>query len=95
MIEATVYAETSKNYSADFYYTAIADDNPKWIFIGEKSASEANGLQVLSMEHALFLPDALQAIRVNLREGQRVDGSSCSNGSKDDVDDIVFAVMNS
>ncbi|KAL7535943.1 hypothetical protein ACHAXR_010292, partial [Thalassiosira sp. AJA248-18] len=91
MIEATVFSRKRNEYNADFYYTADAND-PKWIFIGEQSASNENGAKVLSVEHTLFLPGSLQAVRVNLREGERVGGSSCSGGRKDDIDDIVFAV---
>lgn len=75
---------------SDFYYTPDAL-NPTWIFLGEESASNKNGKKVLSMETTL-LPGSLQAVRVNLRLGERVDGSSCSGGRLDDIDDIVFTV---
>jgi len=91
LIEAVVYTRMKHSYAADFYYASDAN-NPSWVYIGEMSASNEGGSKVLSMEHTLFLPGSLQAIRVNLRLGERVSGSTCSGGEKDDIDDIVFAV---
>lgn len=91
-IEATVYAKRKHEYKADFYYTNDAA-SPNWIYIGEKSASSKSGLKVLTMAHTLFLPGTMQAVRVNLRQGERNDEVSCSTGSKDDVDDVAFAVI--
>ena len=93
IIEATVFTRRKDLYYADFYYTPDATD-PNWIFMGEVFASNKNGFKVLQTEVTLFLPGTLQAIRVNLRKGERNSGSSCSSGNRDDVDDIVFSVIN-
>lgn len=91
LIEATIYSRQKHGYTADFYHAADAT-NPKWIFIGEQSASNEEGLKLLTVQHTLFLPGAMQAIRVNLRRGERIGGISCSGGSRDDADDVIFAV---
>mmetsp|Transcript_22742 Transcript_22742/g.46468 ORF Transcript_22742/g.46468 Transcript_22742/m.46468 type:complete len:839 (+) Transcript_22742:1758-4274(+) len=92
-IEATVFTRKRDSYYADFYYSPdITAAN--WIFIGEVYASGSNGAKVLSMNSNLFLPGQLQAIRVNLRQGDATGKSPCSGGNRDDVDDIVFAVQN-
>lgn len=91
IIEATVFSRRDQGYFVDFYYTSDAT-NPNWIFIGEQSASTTNNLKVLTEEHTIFLPGPLQAVRANLRQGERVSGSPCTSGNRDDIDDIVFAV---
>lgn len=91
VIEATVFSRRNQGYFVDFYYTSDAT-NPNWIFIGEQSASTTNNLKVLTEEHTIFLPGPLQAVRANLRQGERVSGSPCTSGNRDDIDDIVFAV---
>ena len=89
-IEAYVYARKNLPYTVDFYHASDATD-PKWTFVGEKSAVTTNGFKKLTVVHAIQ-GGVLQAVRVNLRDGDRKEGSTCTLGNRNDVDDLVFAV---
>jgi len=88
-ITARVYSWGNGNTDrADFYY-AVDPQNPVWEHISTRKAGSGG---ITDIESVTFvLPSSgLQAVRVNFRfYGQR---SSCSGGSYDDVDDLVFAV---
>jgi len=89
-VEATVWAwSTGSSNDADFYYAADAN-NPSWTYIGSLAPS-GGGAQVLTTQYTL--PNgALQAVRVNFRYNS--PEGSCSAGSYNDRDDLVFAVTN-
>ncbi|NJL27415.1 MAG: PKD domain-containing protein, partial [Thermoanaerobaculia bacterium] len=87
-IDATVWAWTTPSAdSLDLYYAANAN-SPSWVFIGTLQPS-AGGAQTLSTTYTLPA-GTLQAIRGNFR--YQGSASSCSAGSYDDHDDLVFAV---
>ena len=87
-IDATVWAwSTGSSDTADFYYAADAN-NPSWTYIGSESPS-AGGAQTLSVQYTLPAGD-LQAVRVNFRYSG--SAGSCTSGSYDDRDDLVFRV---
>ena len=90
-VEATVWAwSTGSNDTLDLYYAADAN-NPSWVYITSISPS-AGGAQTLSAQYTLPSGN-LQAVRANFRyNGSQ---SSCSGGSYDDADDLVFAVESS
>ncbi len=87
-IDATVYAwSTGSSDSLDLYYAADAN-NPSWTYIMTLSMP-GGGVQTLSAQYTLPA-GGLQAVRANFRyQGSQ---SSCSTGSYDDTDDLVFAV---
>ncbi|MCP4987741.1 MAG: hypothetical protein GY928_17290, partial [Colwellia sp.] len=87
-VEATVWAwSTGSNDTVDLYYAADAN-SPSWVHIASLSPS-AGGAQTLSAQYTLPA-GSLQAVRANFRyNGSQ---SSCSGGSYDDADDLVFAV---
>ena len=87
-IQATVWAwSTGSSDTADFYYAADAN-NPSWVYIASATPS-GGGAQTLTAQYTLPA-GSQQAVRVNFRyTGSQ---SSCSGGSYDDADDLVFAV---
>ncbi len=90
-VDVTVWAwSTGSSDSLDLYYTANAS-NPSWQFLGTIKPA-AGGTQVLSTTYSLPAGN-LQAVRGNFRYGGTA-ASSCSTGSYDDHDDLVFPVDN-
>jgi hypothetical protein len=87
-VTATVWAwNTGSSDSLDLYYAANAN-SPTWVFIGT-IVPPAGGAQSLSATYTLPT-GSLQAVRANFR--YQGSASSCSTGSYDDHDDLVFAV---
>ncbi len=87
-IQATVYAwSTGSQDTLDLYYAANAN-SPSWVFIGSLSPP-AGGVQTLTTSYTLPT-GTLQAVRANFR--YQGSASSCSGGTYDDHDDLVFAV---
>jgi hypothetical protein len=88
-ITATVWAwSTGSSDALDLYYAANAS-SPTWVFI-TTIVPPAGGVQNLSATYTLPT-GSLQAVRANFRYLGRA--SSCSTGSYDDHDDLVFAVQ--
>lgn len=87
-VDATVHTPVEgPNNHLDLWYAADANF-PSWVKFHTFDL-ESGGTQTFSTEY--FLPTgALQAVRANLRYGG--SPSSCSEGSFDDTDDLVFAV---
>ncbi len=86
-VDVTVWAwSTGGSDSLDLYYTGDAN-NPSWTYLTTLTPS-AGGAQVLSTTYTLPA-GSLQAVRGNFRYGGSV--GSCSTGSYDDRDDLVFA----
>jgi leucyl aminopeptidase len=87
-VTATVWAYNS--YTADrldLYYAANAN-SPTWVLIGTFTPS---GSGARSISASYTLPSgSLQAVRANFR--YRGSASSCSTGTYDDHDDLIFAV---
>jgi len=87
-VTATVWAwSTGSSDALDLYYTANAN-SPSWVLIGTIVPS-AGGAQALSATYTLPT-GSLQAVRANFR--YQGSASSCSTGSYDDHDDLIFAV---
>jgi hypothetical protein len=87
-VTATVWAwNTGSSDSLDLYYAANAN-SPSWVLIGTIVPS-AGGAQTISRTYTLPT-GSLQAVRANFR--YLGSASSCSTGSYDDHDDLVFAV---
>lgn len=87
-VTATVWAwNTGSSDSLDLYYAANAN-SPTWVFIGT-IVPPAGGAQALSATYTLPT-GTLQAVRANFR--YQGSASSCSTGTYDDHDDLVFAV---
>lgn len=90
-IEAVVHAwDSGAADTADFYYTADAT-NPSWNYIGSLSPG-GGGIRTLSMQYELPSGN-LQAVRVVNRYLGSLGEAGCSGGSFDDVDDLVFSVL--
>ena len=88
-ITATVWAwNTGSSDALDLYYTANAN-SPSWTKIGTFVPS-AGGAQTITATYTLPT-GTLQAIRANFR--YQGSASSCSTGSYDDHDDLIFAVQ--
>jgi hypothetical protein len=89
-IEATVWAWASSPTSdkLDLYYAANANA-PVWTYLTTLTPS-VGGAQVLSATYTLPA-GTLQAVRANFRYVG--SASSCSTGSFDDRDDLIFAVQ--
>ena len=88
-ITATVWAwNTGSADALDLYYAANAN-SPTWVFIGT-IVPPAGGAQALSATYTLPTGSNLQAVRANFR--YQGSASSCSTGSYDDHDDLIFAV---
>jgi len=87
-VDATVYAwSTGTSDHLDLWYTGNAN-SPSWQLITTINLT-SGGLQTLSAQYTLPA-GALQAVRANFRyNGSQ---STCSTGSYDDKDDLVFAV---
>jgi hypothetical protein len=87
-VTATVWAwNTGSSDSLDLYYAANAN-SPSWVFIGT-IVPPAGGAQPLSATYTLPA-GSLQAVRANFR--YLGSASSCSTGTYDDHDDLIFAV---
>jgi len=87
-VDVTVWAwSTGSSDSLDLYYTGNAN-NPSWTFLATLKPA-AGGSQVLTTTYTLPAGN-LQAVRGNFRYGGAV--GSCSTGSYDDRDDLVFPV---
>jgi len=87
-VTATVWAWNDGSSDAlDLYYTANAN-SPSWVLIGT-IVPPAGGAQALSATYTLPT-GSLQAVRANFR--YQGSPSSCSTGSFDDHDDLIFAV---
>jgi bacterial leucyl aminopeptidase len=87
-VEATVWAYSSYTSDRlDLYYTANAN-NPTWTFIGTLSPTKA-GAQTLSATYTLPT-GTLQAVRAQFRYGG--SAGTCTSGSYNDRDDLIFAV---
>ncbi len=86
--EATVWAwSTGSSDTLDFYYAADAA-NPVWTYITSK-VSPGGDAQLLTATYTLP-SGTLQAVRANFR--YQGSASSCSTGTYDDHDDLIFAV---
>ena len=86
-VTATVWAWDNSSDALDLYYAANAN-SPRWLYIATLKPKAA-GLQNLSATFKLP-PGHVQAVRANFRYlGTK---SSCSAGSYDDHDDLVFVV---
>jgi hypothetical protein len=86
-IDATVYAWSATADTADIYYATNAN-SPTWTLVGSYKPG-GTGLQSIKAQVTLGT-GALQAVRVNFRYNGGT--STCSGGSYDDTDDIVFGV---
>ena len=90
-IDATVWVWTGGPTSdrLDLYYAADAT-SPSWTFLTTITpTSSQGGAQTFSATYTLP-SGSLQAVRANFR--YQGSASSCSTGSYDDHDDLVFAV---
>jgi len=89
-IDVTVWASMTVFASdrVDLYGAPNAN-NPAWTFIATLTPT-AGGVQVLTNSSYVLPAGGLQAVRANFRFGGSV--SSCSTGSRDDHDDLIFAV---
>ena len=88
-VTATVWAwNTGSADSLDLYYAANAN-SPTWVLIGT-IVPPAGGAQTIS--RTFTLPTGgLQAVRANFR--YQGTASSCTSGSYNDHDDLIFAVQ--
>jgi len=87
-IETTVWAwNTGSADRLDLYYAANAN-SPSWTYIGTFTPP-GGGARTMTATYTLPT-GSLQAVRANFRYQGSV--SSCSTGSYDDHDDLVFAV---
>ncbi len=88
-VAATVWAWSGYTSDAlDLYYAANAN-SPSWVLIGTIKPTKA-GAQTLSATFTLPT-GSLQAVRAQFRYEGRA--SSCTTGSYNDHDDLVFAVQ--
>ncbi len=88
-IDATVWAySTFSSDKLDLYYAANAS-SPSWTLIGTLTPTAA-GAQTLSATYTLPA-GALQAVRAQFRYQGAV--GTCSTGSYNDRDDLIFAVQ--
>ena len=88
-VTATVWAWSGfSSDSLDLYYAANAN-SPSWVFIGTIKPTKA-GAQNLSATFTLPT-GSLQAVRAQFRYQGRA--SSCTSGSYNDHDDLIFAVQ--
>ena len=86
-VTATVWVNSVANDALDVYYAKNAQ-SPTWTYIATVKPT-GTGAQSLSAAFRLGQGQQ-QAIRANFRKGG--SKSSCSSGSYDDHDDLVFAV---
>jgi hypothetical protein len=88
-VSATVWAYRGfTSDHLDLYYAADAS-SPSWVLIGTITPTAA-GAQTLSANHTLPSGGASQAVRAQFR--YLGSASSCTAGSYNDHDDLVFAV---
>ena len=88
-VSATVWAwSTPSADHLDLYYAANAS-SPSWVLIGTINPTVA-GAQTLSATYTLPSGGASQAVRAQFR--YQGSTSSCTTGSYNDHDDLVFAV---
>ena len=88
-VSATVWAYSSfTSDHLDLYYAANAS-SPSWVLIGTISPTVA-GAQVLSANYTLPSGGSNQAVRAQFRYNGTA--SSCTTGSYNDHDDLVFPV---
>jgi hypothetical protein len=88
-VSATVWAwSTPSADHLDLYYAANAG-SPSWVLIGTINPTVA-GAQTLSTTYTLPTGGASQAVRAQFR--YQGSASSCTTGSYNDHDDLVFAV---
>ncbi len=88
-VSATVWAYSSYTSDhLDLYYAANAA-SPSWVLIGTITPAAA-GAQTLSANYTLPSGGASQAVRAQFR--YLGSASSCTSGSYNDHDDLVFAV---
>ena len=87
-VAATVWAwSTGSSDTLDLYYAADAN-SPSWVLIGSL-VPPGGGAQTITAQYTLP-SGSLQAVRANFRyQGSQ---GSCTTGSYDDADDLVFAV---
>jgi hypothetical protein len=87
-VSATVWAYSSfTSDHLDLYYAANAN-SPTWVLIATLTPT-ASGAQTLSANYTLP-SGSLQAVRANFR--YQGSASSCTTGSYNDHDDLIFAV---
>jgi leucyl aminopeptidase len=87
-VTATVWAWTTPSAdSLDLYYAANAN-SPTWVFI-KTIVPPVAGAQALSTTFTLPT-GSLQAVRAQFR--YQGSASSCTSGSYNDHDDLIFAV---
>jgi hypothetical protein len=88
-VSATVWAYSSfTSDHLDLYYAANAS-SPTWVLIATLAPTVA-GAQTLSANYTLPSGGASQAVRAQFR--YQGSASSCTTGSYNDHDDLVFAV---
>ncbi|QRK09712.1 M20/M25/M40 family metallo-hydrolase [Archangium violaceum] len=87
-VEATVWAYSTTADTLDLYYSASAS-NPSWKLIGSYKPG-SKGATTISATYTLPT-GSLQAIRANFRYNG--SASTCSTGSYDDRDDLIFTVQ--
>ncbi|MGH9643957.1 MAG: hypothetical protein ACRD3Q_16235 [Terriglobales bacterium] len=88
-VSATVWAYSGYTSDhLDLYYTANAS-SPSWVLIGTITPTKA-GAQTLSANYTLPSGGSNQAVRAQFRYNG--SASSCTTGSYNDHDDLVFAV---
>jgi leucyl aminopeptidase len=88
-VTATVWAWSGyTSDSLDLYYAANAN-SPSWVFIKTIKPTKA-GAQTLSTTFTLPT-GSLQAVRAQFR--YQGSASSCTTGSYNDHDDLIFAVQ--
>ncbi|MFL5357210.1 Ig-like domain-containing protein [Archangium sp.] len=86
-IDVNVWSYSSTQESLDLYYTSDAA-HPSWTFLATLKPS-VYASQTLSAEYRLP-SGSVQAVRANYRKTTTV--SSCSSGSENDHDDLVFTL---
>ena len=86
-VTATVYAYSTSSDYLDLYYTATAS-SPSWTLVGTYKPS-ATGITTITANYTLPT-GTLQAVRANFRYNG--SAGSCTTGSYDDHDDLIFAV---
>lgn len=87
-VEATVWAYSTSSDTLDLYYSASAS-SPSWKLIGSYKPS-STGATTISATYTLPT-GSVQAIRANFR--YQGSASTCSSGSYDDRDDLIFTVQ--
>jgi hypothetical protein len=89
-VNATVWAWSGfTSDHLDLYFAANAN-SPSWVLIGTITPSAA-GAQTISRTFTLPTGSTLQAVRAQFR--YQGSASSCTSGSFNDHDDLVFAVQ--